>query len=44
MPFIKIDNLLVLDESNDKNIESNKIRIKINFSVGELEGVLEQTI
>jgi phage baseplate assembly protein W len=44
MPFVKIDSLVVLDQNNDGTIESNKIRLKIHFSVGQLSDVLEQVI
>lgn len=44
MPFVKIESLDVLDNTNDANIETNKIRLKIHFSVGPESAVLEQTI
>jgi phage baseplate assembly protein W len=44
MPFVKIEQMIILGETDDVNIEANKIRVKIHFSVGQLSSVLEQTI
>ena len=44
MPFVNIGEIFVLDMNDDYTIENNKIRIKIHFFVGELDGVLEQSI
>lgn len=44
MPFVAIDDISVETNSTNKNLENNQIKIKLSFSVGQLAGVLEQSI
>lgn len=44
MPFLKVDELIISDSSTDSTVGSNELRIRINFSAGQLEGSLDQRI
>jgi phage baseplate assembly protein W len=44
MPFVDINNIEVRDSSNDPKLKINEVRVKIDFSVNQLAGVLTQVI
>jgi phage baseplate assembly protein W len=44
MPFVGIDGIQVDSADTNQSLRENEFRIKIQFSVGQLKGKLEQTI
>jgi hypothetical protein len=44
MPFVGIDGIQVDSSETNQSLKENEFRIKIQFSVGQLTGKLEQTI
>jgi phage baseplate assembly protein W len=44
MPFVKIDSIIVEDYNSNKGLNANEINVKLKFSIGQLEGSLEQRI
>lgn len=44
MPFVILNSIKVSDSSTNSVLQSNEIRVTINFSVNNIEGVLEQRV
>ena len=44
MPFVRVLEIEVRDESDDNTLRPNEIRIQLKFEVGQIEGVLDQRI
>lgn len=44
MPGVTIDDLQVSDSNSDLTVAPHKVKVKIQFSVGQIQGVLEQGI
>jgi phage baseplate assembly protein W len=44
MPFLIIDRLIIKDSTTDPGLVPNQVHVRIEFSVGQLTGVLEQQI
>lgn len=44
MPFVILNEITVDDVTTKPTLKPNEINVKINFSVGQIEGVLEQRI
>jgi len=44
MPFVRVLQIDVFDESTDITLRSNEMRIKLRFEVGQVEGALDQRI
>jgi len=44
MPFVILQDVQVNDSSTSPTVRPNEVNVKITFSVGQLEGVLEQRI
>lgn len=44
LPFLTINSLVVSDSTTDSTVKPNEFRIRINFSAGQLTGVLDQRI
>jgi phage baseplate assembly protein W len=44
MPFVVLDNIQVLSSEEDTTILPNQVRIIIEFSVGQITGVLDESI
>jgi phage baseplate assembly protein W len=44
MPFVQVNTIEVSDSTTDTTLQSNELRIKLNFTVGQIEGSLNQRI
>ncbi len=44
MPFIQVTNIVVSDSTNNTTLQPNELNIKLNFTVGQIEGSLNQRI
>ena len=44
MPFVRILELEVRDETDDNTVGPNELRIQLRFEVGQIEGLLDQRI
>lgn len=44
MPFVILNDIQVTDNTTNTTLRSNEVNVKIAFSVGQLEGVLEQRL
>jgi phage baseplate assembly protein W len=44
MPFVTLNNVTVNDSSTDSTLRANEARVKIEFSVNQIQGVLTQQI
>ena len=44
MPFVEVIDIQAFNESTDRTIGPNELRIRIEFSVGQLKGALDKTI
>ncbi len=44
MPFVILDDITVLTSEEDLTILPNQIRVIISFSVGQISGVLDESI
>jgi hypothetical protein len=44
MPFVVLDDIQVLSSEEDTTILPNQVRIIIQFSVGQISGVLDESI
>lgn len=44
MPFVQVDSIIVSDSTTDTTLKANELRIRLNFTVGQIEGSLDQRI
>ena len=44
MPFVQVTNIVVGDSTTDATLPPNQLSIKLNFTVGQIEGSLNQRI
>lgn len=44
MPFVILNDIAVLTADNSNNVLQNEVRVRIFFSVGALQGALDQSI
>ena len=44
MPFVKVNEILVLDSTLDSTLKPNELRLRLNFTVGQIQGSLNQVI
>lgn len=44
MPFVKLEKIDIFNKDTDDSLGPNDLRIKLDFSVGEVEGSLDQRI